>query len=88
MIYYICPNCGTTYKDKDFDDLHYGLCWCKYISYYWDNDYLQIESSIDRVFVPCVEISKKWFRILDNLPNQFMRLSYFNAIPKQLRCKK
>lgn len=87
MKYYICPECGTTYRDKEFDELHYGLCWCKYVSYHWNNEFLRVEIQIDRILIPCVRINKKWFNILDVLPNRLIRLSYFNAIPKKRRLK-
>lgn len=87
MKYYICPECGKLYKSNDFDDIYYGLCWCKYVSYYWDNEYLQVEPQVDRTFVPCVQINKKWFNILNFTDNQKCRLSYFNAIPVKRRLK-
>lgn len=88
--YLICPSCGeTTTWTKVLKEVEFGgsvgMCYCEFLTNYWNEEYNNFDVQTDRIFNNYIEVSKKIYDWLKSEKNNVLRLKMFKTIPKNKR---
>ncbi len=89
--YYICESCGNlTTEDHILEDCAcggVGMCHCRFMHFFWDEEFNCPNNQTDRIYLPFTQIKKEHYEWLLTEDNTVTRLRMLQTIPKKLLLK-